>query len=433
MKKETKKTTKKELPTRPKGTRDIENDQYYLYQGFFEKAQEIAIYYGFSPVETPMMEDSAIYTSSIGAGTDIIEKEMYKIKSKSKDDLALRPELTAGIVRAYIENGWQSLPQPVMKYHSGPVFRHDKPQRGRYRQFWQFDVDALGSDKSIIDALIIKVLMTILEECGSKNLVVDINSVGDKISRPAYTKELVTFYKKHLSDLPAIDRERLKTNPMRILDSKEPKTVEINQLAPDPVSFLTPEAKKHLKEVLEYLEEMGIPYRMNKCLVRGLSYYTHTVFEIQEEAKEEGGTPLTLAAGGRYDYLARELGNKKDIFSVGGSIGVDRILEQEWYKKPLPRILKKPKVYFVQLGMDAKLKSLNVIEILRKAHIPIQQSLSKDSLGSQLGVAEKLGIPYTIIFGQKESIDGTVIVKDMKKFSQETVKLDDLAEYIKNL
>lgn len=423
----------KEILQKPKGTRDIENEQFYAYQGFFEKAQEIAIYYGFSPIETPMLEDSRIYTSSIGAGTDIIEKEMYKIKSKGKDDLSLRPELTAGLMRAYIENGWQSLPQPVMKYHSGPVFRHDNPQKGRYRQFWQFDVDALGTDKSIMDALIIKVMMTILEECGAKNLVVEINSVGDKISRPAYLKELVAFYKKYLSVLPAIDRERLKTNPMRILDSKEEKTIEINQMAPDPVSFLNPEAKKHFKEVLEYLEEMGIQYKINKCLVRGLSYYTHTVFEIMEEPKEDGGTPLTLAAGGRYDYLAKELGNKKDVPSVGGSIGIDRILEQEWYKKPMPRIIKKPKVYFVQLGMDAKLKSLNVIEVLRKAHIPIQQSLSKDSLASQLGVAEKLGIPYTIIFGQKEAIDKTVIVKDMKKFSQKTIKIEDLAEYLKNL
>ena len=419
--------------TSPKGMRDLMNEEYYNFQGFFEKAQEVAVYYGFKPIETPILENEEIFTSGIGEGTDIVDKEMYTLKTKGGDHLALRPEHTASLMRAYIEHGMQNIPQPVMLYQYGPTFRYDKPQRGRYRQFWQFDMDALGSDKAIMDALMVKAVMSILEDAGAKDLSIDINSIGDKECRNGYIRELVNYYKKHLKELPTIDRERLKTNPLRILDSKEEKTKEINVNAPDSVSYLCASCKKHFKEVLEYLEEMGIEYNINKNLVRGLSYYTRTVFEIIEQAGSEDGTPLTLAGGGRYDYLARQLGNKKDVPAVGISIGVDRIVASPWYKKLSPRIMKKPKIYFIQLGADAKLKSLNVIEILRKAHVPIAQSLSKDSLGSQLAIAEKLAVPYALIFGQKEALDNSVIVRDMSNRSQETVKLSKLLEYLKEI
>jgi len=417
----------------PKGMRDIMNDEYYNFQGFFEKAQEVAIYYGFKPIDTPMLEHEKVFTSGIGEGTDIIDKEMYTLKTKGGDHLALRPEHTASLMRAYIEHGMQTMPQPVMFYQYGPTFRHDNPQRGRYRQFFQFDLDSLGSDKSIMDALVIKVGMSILEEAGATNLSISINSIGDKECRGAYLKELTSYYRKNISALPAVDRERLKTNPLRILDSKDPKTKEINENAPDSVSFLCPSCKKHFKEVLEYLEEMNIPYSINKNLVRGLSYYTRTVFEVIEEQGGEDGSPLTIAGGGRYDYLARQLGSKKDVPAVGFSIGVDRIVASPWYKKLSPRIIKKPKIYFIQLGSEAKLKSLTVIEILRKAHIPIAQSLSKDSLGSQLAIAERLAIPFVLIFGLKEALNDSVIVRNMSNRSQETIKLSELLDYLKEI
>ena len=410
--KKTIKTKSQEISS-PKGMRDLMNEEYYAFQGFFEKAQEVAVYYGFKPIDTPMLEQEEIFTTTIGEGTDIIDKEMYTLKTKGGDHLALRPEHTAPLMRAYIEHGMQTMPQPVMFYQYGPVFRHDKPQRGRYRQFWQFDLDCLGNDKSIMDALVIKTGMTILEEAGAENLSIEINSLGDKECRNTYLKELVSYYRKHIGGLAAIDRERLKTNPLRILDSKEEKTKEINEGAPDSVSFLCASCKKHFKEVLEYLEEMGIQYNINKNLVRGLSYYTRTVFEVYTESGEEGELPTQVASGGRYDYLAKKIGGKKDVPSVGFSMGVDRVVESKWYKKLSPRILKKPKIYFIQLGSEAKLKSLNIIEILRKAHVPIAQSLSKDSLGSQLAIAEKLAIPYALIFGVKEALDNSVIVRDM--------------------
>lgn len=415
-----------------KGMRDIMDNQYYYFQGFFEKAQEIAIYYGFKPIATPMVENESVFTSSIGIGTDIIDKEMYTLKTKGGDHLALRPEHTAGKMRSYIEHGMQALPQPIMLYSYGPVFRHDNPQAGRYRQFWQFDMDVLGGEKSILDALVTKTAWTILVEAGATNLSVDINSIGDKECRASYIRELVSYYKKNINALPAIDRERLKTNPLRILDSKEEKTIEINQNAPDALSHLCPSCKKHFKEVLEYLEQMEIPYNINKCLVRGLSYYTRTVIEIMQEDPETG-KKITICAGGRYDYLGKQLGSKKDIPAVGISIGVDRVVESSWFAKLSPRIIKKPKIYFIQLGFDAKLKSLNIIEILRKGKVPIAQSISKDNLGVQLAIAEKLGMEYAIIFGQKEAIEDSVIFRNMNTRSQETVKISKLLEYIKNL
>jgi histidyl-tRNA synthetase len=431
MNKETEKKKVSQELSSPKGMRDISGDEYYKMQGLFEKAQEVAVYYGFTPIETPILEHEETFTSAVGVGTDIVDKEMYTLKTKGGDHLAMRPEHTAGLMRAYITGGMQALPQPVLMYHSGPVFRHDKPQKGRYRQFYQFDVDALGSEKSIVDALVIKTIYTILEEAGAKDLIVTINSIGDKDSRPAYLKELTNYYKKHLKDLPEIDQERLKTNPMRILDSKDPKTIEINAGAPDPMNYLSTSGKKHFKEVLEYLDEMGIAYQIDKTLVRGLSYYTHTVFEIIEP--QEDGSMITIAGGGRYDYLGKMIGSKKDIPAMGGSLGMDRIIERPWFKNLAPRIMKKPKIYFIQVGFEAKLKSLNVIEILRKAHVPIAQSLSKDSLGAQLSVAEKSGVPYVIIFGQMEAVKNCVIVRNMETREQETVPLNELGAYIKQL
>lgn len=429
---EAKKEPKREIAQSVRGMRDIIGDDYYYYQGFFEKAQEVAMYYGFKPIETPIMEQESLWVSGVGEGTDIVDKEMYTLKTKGGDKLAIRPEYTASIMRAYFENGMQSLPQPVMLYSYGPVYRHDNPQNGRYREFRQFNLEVLGTEKSIADALIIKTAVSILEEAGAKDIIIDINSIGDKESRPGYIKELTNYYKKHIADLSPIDRERLKTNPLRILDSKDPRTIKINEGAPDSVASLSASGKKHFKQVLEYLDEMNISYRINKNLVRGLSYYTHTVFEIIEMG-DGTEAPLTIGGGGRYDYLAKALGAKKDIPAMGMAFGVDRIIEAKWFKKIEPRIMKKPKIYFIQLGLEAKLKSLNVVEQLRLAHIPIMQSISKDTLGIQLAIAEKSGAPYALIFGHKEAIDNTVIVRDMHNRKQETIKLSNLAEYLKKL
>lgn len=432
---ENEKQPKKETPTSLKGMEDLTDERYYAFQGLFEKAQEIAVYYGFKPIETPILEHEEVFVSAIGEGTDIIDKEMYTFKTKGGDRLAMRPEYTAGVMRAYLEHGMQTLPQPVMLYSYGQTFRHDKPQRGRWRQFRQFNLEILGTSKSIADALIIRTLTTILEEYGFKDLIVDINSIGDKETRQTFIKELTNYYKKHLDGLCKDCVERIKTNPLRLLDCKQEQCQPFKENAPSSLSFLSNDARSHFKEVLQYLEEMGIVYRVNTSLVRGQSYYTRTVFEVIKVDTDEQGNEkeITITGGGRYDTLARMMGSKKDVPAVGTGLSMERIMMFKECKRISPRIMKTPKVYFIQLGFEAKLKSLCIMETLRKNRIAVYQSISKDSLGTQLSQAEKMEVPYCIIFGQKEAMDNTVIVRHMATRSQDTVKIDALSDYIKHL
>ncbi|MFA5290880.1 MAG: histidine--tRNA ligase [Candidatus Paceibacterota bacterium] len=429
------KTSKSDDLQSPKGMRDLISDEVYLFQGFMEKAAEIAIYYGFKPIETPILEKEELFSRSVGEGTDIVNKEMFSLKTKGGDHLVLRPEGTASVMRAYVEHGMFSLPQPLMFYYHGPFFRHENPQKGRYRQFYQFGLEILGTKKSIADATIINLTRLILEEAGITNIKFKINSLGDSDCRGAFRRELVNYYKKNLKAVCADCRERIKTNPIRLLDCKNPACQEIKKGAPEAIAYLCASCKAHFKEVLEYLDELGIDYEIDNTLVRGLDYYTRTVFEVFVEKTENDGetSSLALGGGGRYDNLAKSLNVKKEIPAVGMSLGVDRITELATYAKLSPRLLKKPKVFFIQLSFDAKLKSFEVIEALRAAKIPVQHSLSKDSLSAQLGLAEKIGVPFTIILGQKEAIDGTVIVRNMDTRSQDTIKIGKLAEYLKKI
>lgn len=422
-------------PQTAKGFRDIVGEEYYKYQGVFEKAQEIAVYYGFSPIEPPTLEFTSIFERGVGEGTDIVEKELYTLTTKGGDKLSLRPEGTAGIMRAYIEHGWQSLPQPIMVYMYGPMYRHDKPQKGRYREFRQFDLEIMGSEKAVLDSMVIITSMSILKELGVKDMRLEINSIGDKESRTKYIKELTNYYKKLSAKICKNCQERLKTSPLRLLDCKEALCQPFKTDAPKAITSLTTESKKHFKEVLQYLDEASVEYVLNHFLVRGLDYYTHTVFEFVANITDEEGKEkeLSIGGGGRYDYLAKMLGSKKDVPAVGVALGVDRILLCKGTEEIETKIQKKPKVFFVQLGLDAKLKSLKIIEMLRLAKIPLTQSLSKDSLGVQLGMAERIGVPYALIFGQKEAMEGVVIVRNMQTSSQETVQIDKLVDYLKKL
>ena len=432
--KTTKGNTNQNALNRLKGTKDIRNQDYYQLQGMFEKAQEVSEYYGFKPLDTPILERATIYEKTLGEDTDVVGKEMYSFSVKGSDKVALRPEFTAGILRSYIESGMVAEPQPILLYSYGPVFRHENPQLGRLREFRQFNLEILGSEKSIADALVIKTAYDILSDFGFKDLLIDINSMGDSETRSSYLRELTSYYKKNISEMCKNCNERLKTNPLRLLDCKDEACQQYKEKAPQSINFIGVEARKHFKEVLQCLEEMEIPFRINHTLVRGLDYYKRTVFEIIKEYTTETGDikELTVCGGGRYD-MSKMFGSKKDIPSVGTALGFDRLAMMPDCDKMLPKIIKSPKVYFIQLGFEAKLKSLHVIDVLRHAKIAVHQNLSKDSLGAQLSVAEEMNIPYALIFGQKEAIDGTVIVRDMRKHNQETVKIDALCEYIKKL
>ncbi len=421
----------KDLLQAPKGMRDFHGDIFYKKQGFFEKAQEIAEYYGFSGIELPVLEHEEIFTKGVGDNTDIVEKEIYTLKTKGGSKLALRPEGTAGIMRSYIEHGMGSLPQPIFLYYGGPFFRHERPQKGRYRQFYQFGLEIIGSENAVLDAIIIQTGYQILMETGTE-ISIKINTLGDSEVRKEYLKKLKLFYKKNKGRISTKDLERLEKNPLRVLDSKEPETIIVNEDAPTIIDTLNPTSKKHFKAVLEYLDAAHIPYEIDHTLVRGLDYYTHTVFEYVTY-NSNGEESFALGGGGRYDELANFMGHSKRVPAVGLGLGVDRILEISKEEVFNPKIRKKPKFFFIQLGYEAKAKAFNIIEIMRKKKYPLKHSLSKNNLSKQLGIAETLSIPYALIFGQKEAIDGTVIVRDMKTRKQDTVKIVDLADHLKKL
>ncbi|NOY35372.1 MAG: histidine--tRNA ligase [bacterium] len=422
----------------PKGMRDILPEKYRLLQNIYEKTEEIAEFYGFSPIQTPHLERAELFTASLGETSDIIEKQMYILKTRGGDRLALRPEGTAGIMRAYIENGMQNLPQPVMLWYKGSFFRHERPQKGRFREFQQFGLEIINEEKAVAEAAIIRTMVSALEEIGVGPVVVRINSLGDAECKNAYRKELLAYYRKNLSKLCGDCKRRYKTNPLRLLDCKEEQCSAIKEKAPQMVNYLCDPCKRHFKDVLEFLDSSGVNYFLDTHLVRGLDYYSRTVFEIFEDTQpeetdsgdREGSAKTAIAAGGRYDSMAKLLSGK-DFPSAGGAIGIDRVAEILNERKIKIKARKKPKVFFIQIGTAAKYKSLEIMEMLRKARVPMSQSIGKDSLKGQLKIAAKLEAPYALILGQKETVENSIIVRDMNSREQETVPIEKVVEIIR--
>jgi len=403
-------------------------------QSFFQKvyttASSIANFYGFEKIDTPLVEDAELFVKSIGMSTDIIEKQMYVFRSKGGDLLALRPEFTAGIARAYIEHGMFNLPQPLKFYSFGPLFRLERPQAGRFRQFHQIDFEVFGEQSPVIDAQIIQIFYNLLRELKFKNLMVEINSIGDRQCRPYYKKLLVNYFRSRENSLCADCRRRLRYNPLRILDCKEEKCQPVKAQAPQIVDHLCLECKSHFKEVLEFLDEVELPYRLNPYLVRGLDYYTKTVFEIFD-GSEEGQKGDALVGGGRFDALVRLLGGRNTP-ACGAAAGVERIIQvlKERSKKESAPPVQVKDVFLAQLGGLAKRKSLKLFEEFRRAKISSAESLSKDSLKTQLRSADKAGVRYALILGQREALEGTIIIRDMKTGKQETVKIEKVIKEI---
>jgi len=349
---------------------------------------------------------------------------MFVFKTKGGDKLALRPEFTASVVRSYLENGLHRLPQPLKLYYFGPVFRHEKPQAGRYRQFNQLGFEVLGGESDpIYDSQVIISAYRFLEELKAKNLMVQINSVGCRVCRPNYKKKLVEYYKKQ--DTCKECDERLEKNPLRLLDCKNEACQIIKLNAPSILDSLCVVCKKHFKEVLEYLDEVNIPYTLNPYLVRGLDYYNRTVFEIFRE-----GSDLAIAGGGRYDYLSEMLGGKPTP-ATGVSIGLERVVEMLRADLNGQPIKVKPKIFLVHVGEMTKKRALLLIEEFRKANMPIMEALGKDSLSAQLERAAKMSSPFALILGQKEAYEGSIILRDMATGVQESIPLSKIVEEVK--
>ncbi|OGZ56211.1 MAG: hypothetical protein A3H64_01235 [Candidatus Ryanbacteria bacterium RIFCSPLOWO2_02_FULL_45_11c] len=453
-----KKNTKETIQT-PKGTHDVLPADEMYWEYVRHVASEIARFYGFNRIETPHLEKTELFLHTLGDSTDVIEKQMYSFRTRGGDMLTLRPEGTAPVARAYIQYGMHTLPQPVKLYYDGSFFRHENPQRGRYRELHQFGLEVLGEEDVVVDALIIRLLHTILEELGFENIAVQVNSMGDDESQSTYRKELVAFYKKRFNSLCKDCKRRFRENPFRLLDCKEHGCVELRDEAPHMIKSLSEVSKKRFKTLLEFLDESKVPYFINPHLVRGFDYYTDTVFEIFVNCEDgssvvndtvtppdgetpiatddippviisQKSSPIAVAAGGRYDGLIKSLGGKQTP-AAGGAIGLDRIiLEMKSRQMPVP-LAPKPRLFLVQLGPAAKKKSFGLLEEFRRAGILVAESVSKDSIKSQLRIASKLEVPYALILGQKEALDGTVILREMDVGMQETVSLKDVAVVVK--
>jgi histidyl-tRNA synthetase len=334
-------------------------------------------------------------------------------------------------MRAFLQHGMLNLPQPVKLFSIGPVFRYESPQAGRFRQFHQVNLEVFGDKSPAVDAQIIQIFYNLLTELKFKNLAIEVNSIGDSACRPYFKKILVSYFRSHFNSLCFDCKRRMRENPLRILDCKEEKCQPIKAGAPQIIDHLCEECHHHFKEVLEFLDELGLPYRLNPYLVRGLDYYTKTVFEISTQSQvSEGVLPTALLGGGRYDNLGKIVGGK-DVPACGGAAGVERIIEQMKIMgfKSAPGA--KKEIFLAQVGDLAKKKSLRLFEQFREAKIPLAESLSKDSLKAQLSRANRLEVRYTLILGQKEALENTVILRDMEKGAQETVKVDKIVREIK--
>ncbi|PIP24147.1 MAG: histidine--tRNA ligase [Candidatus Nealsonbacteria bacterium CG02_land_8_20_14_3_00_37_10] len=409
---------------RPTGMHDILPEDQRYFQKIYNVCEAVVNFYGFKKIDTPILEDTALYEKGTGLTTDIVQKQMFTLRTRGGDYLTLRPEFTPGIVRAYLEHGMQTLPQPVRLYSTGPAFRYEHPQAGRYRQFHQFNLEVIGDGNPVIDAQVIQIFYNILTELKLKKLIIELNSIGDNQCRPYYKKLLTSYFKSRDLALCVDCRRRLKENPLRVLDCKEEKCQRIASQAPQIIDHLCEECHHHFKGVLEFLDEIELPYRLNPYLVRGLDYYTKTVFEIFEDT-EEGRKMGALSAGGRYDALVKLLGGE-DAKAIGGAMGVERVIAAIKPKGAVAPKSINPPIFLAQLGTMAKRKSLKLLEDFRKVKIPVAESFGRDSLRAQFKIADKLGAKYTLLLGQKEALEGTIIIRDMQTGKQETMKLDKI-------
>ena len=403
-----------------------------IYFGRVRKVVEsVAKYYNFDKIETPILEYAEVFQKAVGDNTDIVGKEMYTFKTKGGDMVSLRPEGTAPVMRSYLEHGMHNLPQPVKLWYMGPFFRYERPQAGRFRQFHQFGFEVLGEANPSIDSQVIQVSYDVLKELGFKNLAIEINSIGDSECRPYFKKTITSYLRSRKSSLCTDCQRRLKENPLRIFDCKEEKCQRVKAGAPQMIDHLCEKCHAHFKEVLEFLDEMELPYTLNPYLVRGLDYYTKTVFEIVETT-EDGKALGTLIGGGRYDNLAKMLGGR-DVPGCGSAAGIERIISlMKTREMKTATKTEDPKIFLAQLGQLAKRKSMKLFEEFRSAKIPVAESFSKDSLKAQLRSANKLNIKWVLIFGQKEALEDFITLRDMDTGAQKEIKLDKVVEEMKD-
>ena len=411
----------------PRGTSDILPKEQPYWRFIEQKAVNLCQLYGYERIDSPVFEDTQLFSRSVGEDTDIVEKEMYTFQDKGGGSLTLKPEVTASVCRAYIEHGMQNLPQPVKLYSIASVYRYERPQAGRYREHRQFNYEAIGDDDPALDAEVIDMAWQFFLSLNLRHLTLNLNSIGCKKCRPKYLAVLKDYYANYTGDICPDCKVRLKRNPLRLLDCKKPSCQQAANSAPRSVDHLCPQCDDHFNQLKKYLKLLKIPFEVNHRLVRGLDYYTRTVFEIQPE---EEGAQSTIGGGGRYDDLIEELGGKPTP-ALGFATGMERIVlnlkKQNISIPPLPQ----PQVFIAYTGDEVKDEAIKLAAALRRGGTGVIEALGSKSLKAQLRQANNLGAHYAVIIGEQELKSGTVILRDMTTARQKTVPISELQELVK--
>lgn len=411
---------KGKTPMLVRGMKDILPVDWPWWNLVTQKVIDVARDFGFERIETPILEENSTFVRSVGKDSDIVEKELFSFTDRGNDLVAMRPEGTAGVVRAYLEHGMLSMPQPVKLFYIGPMFRYDRPQSGRYRQFSQFGFEVIGDSHPVVDAEVIAIGATVFHELGIP-VRVQVNSVGDAASRTAYVKVLTEYFKPRRTRLCEDCKRRLQKNPLRVLDCKNPDCQLLAQDAPPFLDHLSEPAREHFVKVLEHLDDMDVAYDLNPRIVRGLDYYTHTAFEyavaddvgVEKQQSAVGG-------GGRYDGLVELFGGRPTP-AIGFAGGIERTVMQLKARGVQPPTPTRPDIFLAQLGETARRKAIKLFRELRSLGIRAAATFSKTNIKGQLEAANRMRAPFTLILGQKEMVDGTILIRDMESGIQEVV------------
>jgi histidyl-tRNA synthetase len=413
---------------RPPGTLDTlpQEQPYWAYlRGHAKHLSELA---GFERIDTPIFEATEVFARGIGEGTDVVDKEMYSFTDKGDRDLTLRPEFTAGVVRAYIENGLYVEVQPQKLYSIGPAFRYDRPQAGRYRQFTQFNAEVLGEQDPVADLEIMTLVWDLYAGLGFPQLGFQLNSTGCPRCRPGYVAELKGYYEHHLAESCEDCQQRLEQSPLRVLDCKEEQCQPLIEGAPHMLDYLCEECAEHFASLRAYLDLLDRGYVINHRLVRGLDYYTKTVFEVWASGI---GAQSALCGGGRYDGLAELLGGPQTP-GVGVAIGLERIVLLMQELDVQPPAIPRPRIFLAYLGQEPRRRCLELMDQLRRADVGVYVAMGKKrGLRSQLREADKRGVRYTVILGENELESGQATVRDMVSGDQASVDLDSLVPWFR--
>ncbi|MCD8919290.1 histidine--tRNA ligase [Staphylococcus gallinarum] len=415
----------------PRGTQDILPEETKKWRYIETKLDELMEFYNYQEIRTPIFESTELFARGVGGSTDVVQKEMYTFIDKGERSMTLRPEGTAAVVRSYIENKMQGLPnQPVKLYYNGPMFRYERKQKGRYRQFTQFGVEAIGAENPAMDAEVLAMVMHIYESFGLKHLKLVINSIGDIDSRKEYNEALVKHFEPVIDTFCSDCQSRLHTNPMRILDCKVDRDKEAVKSAPRITEYLNETSKNYFAEVKQHLDDLEIPYVEDPNLVRGLDYYTHTAFELMIDNPNFDGAITTLCGGGRYNGLL-ELLDGPNQTGIGFALSIERLLmalEEEGIELDVDKDFD---LFIVTMGEQADRYAVKLLNDLRKQGVRADKDYLSRKIKGQMKQADRLNANYTIVVGDQELENDKINVKNMQTGESEEITLSEIVNYFK--